>query len=263
MLHVCMFSGGIGSWATAQVVAQAYGPGNVLALFADTKIEDPDLYRFLDEGAAELGVRLLRLVEGRDPWQVFRDERFLGNSRLDPCSKILKRRFLRRWIVSNLQPSDTVIHLGLMADERNRWERSKAYWGEWPVEAPLAEQGIGRDEILDRLSAAGIALPRLYTLGFKHNNCGGFCVKAGQGQFAHLWKMLPARYLQHEQAEQEFRRFLGRDVAIMQDSRGGRKRPLTMQEFRERLMAGATPDESQRCKCACFLSDDPTEGNEA
>ncbi|PUB13732.1 hypothetical protein, partial [Novosphingobium sp. GV079] len=33
---------------------------------------------------------LIWLVEGRDPWEVFRDRRFLGNSGVaDPCSEVL------------------------------------------------------------------------------------------------------------------------------------------------------------------------------
>ncbi|KQM91845.1 MULTISPECIES: hypothetical protein [Sphingomonas] len=44
---------------------------------------------------------LIWLVEGRDPWEVFRDRRYLGNSRIDPCSEMLKRKFFAQWRAEN------------------------------------------------------------------------------------------------------------------------------------------------------------------
>jgi len=39
-------------------------------------------------------------------------------------------------------------------------------------------------------------------MGFSHNNCGGGCVKAGQGQWAMLHRAMPERYAEFE-AKQE------------------------------------------------------------
>ncbi len=50
--HVVMFSGGAGSWAAAKRIAAR----PLTLLFADTLIEDGDLYRFLDDAAADVGV---------------------------------------------------------------------------------------------------------------------------------------------------------------------------------------------------------------
>ena len=89
-------------------------------------------------------------------------------------------------------------------------------------------------------------------MGFEHNNCGGFCVKAGQAQFERLLKMMPERYAYHEAKEQELREYLDKDVAIMRDRSGGKSRPLTMREFRERLEADPTlfdPSEWGSCSC--------------
>ena len=69
--HIVMFSGGLGSFAAAKRVVDKRGPDAVLLLFADTLMEDEDLYRFMQEGAEYLGARLLILKEGRDPWRVF------------------------------------------------------------------------------------------------------------------------------------------------------------------------------------------------
>jgi len=84
-LHVVQFSGGIGSWATAMRVAQRHGTDGLVLLAADTKVEDPDLWRFVADSAAHLGVEPVVVADGRTPWEVFAAHRFLGNSRVAPC----------------------------------------------------------------------------------------------------------------------------------------------------------------------------------
>ena len=67
---------------------------------------------------------------------------------------------------------------------------------------PLAEPPFkNKTRIIEDIRKLGVQEPRLYAAGFAHNNCGGFCVKAGVGQMVHLWKTLPERYLEHEQKE--------------------------------------------------------------
>jgi hypothetical protein len=293
MDRVVMFSGGIGSWAAARRSAAAHGIGRVTLLFADTLIEDDDLYRFLLEAAAGLaGVpcpqalldraastppledmagrrrHLLGLgaeatatfaplewiAEGRDPHQVYRDVRFLGNTRVDPCSAILKRRLMRRWLERHRDPAGTVCVLGFDWSEVHRLERAEGFWAPWAIEAPLTERPLGsKEDSIEELAALGVRPPRLYEEGFAHNNCGGFCCKAGQASFALLLRRHPDRYRWHEEREQEIRRRLGRDVAILRDRRGGRTRPLTMRRFRERLerRPGAF-DRTEWGACSCM-----------
>jgi 3'-phosphoadenosine 5'-phosphosulfate sulfotransferase (PAPS reductase)/FAD synthetase len=59
--HVVMFSGGLLSWAAAKRVVAGNGTGDVVLLFTDTRAEDGDLYRFLAEAAANVGVPLTLL----------------------------------------------------------------------------------------------------------------------------------------------------------------------------------------------------------
>lgn len=54
----------------------------------------------------------------------------------------------------------------------------------WIVKAPLCDPPyINKNEMIKNLRLLGIKPPRLYSMGFAHNNCGGFCVKAGKGHF--------------------------------------------------------------------------------
>ena len=250
--HIPMFSGGVTSWAAARRIADQYGIDDLDLLFADTLIEDEDTYRFLPEAAANIGVPVTRVADGRDVWEVFHDERFLGNSQIDPCSKILKRKLLRRWVEEHCDPADTVIVLGLDWTEGERIQTSRERWAPWTVRFPLAERPYhAKHYWLDQLREAGIEPPRLYRMGFAHANCGGFCVKAGQGHFALLLETMPERYAYHEAKEQEIRDYLHADVAIMKDRSGGETRPLTMREFRERREAGQPCDLFDIGGCGC------------
>ena len=250
--HVVMFSGGIGSWATGKRVAEAHGTKNLILLFADTLIEDEDLYRFLGEAASNIGGELIKVAEGRDPWQVFRDERFIGNSRADPCSKILKRRFLRSWLEENCEPKNTIVYLGIDWSEIHRFESAQEHWVPWECVAPMCDPPYRmKQEMLDDLRADGIAPPRRYDLGFPHNNGGGFFSKAGQAHFKLLLEVMPERFAYHERKEQELAAYLGKDVAILRDRRGGQTRPLTLKALRERVECGGAIDEHDWGGCGC------------
>lgn len=232
--HVVQFSGGIGSWATAQRVVAEHGPQDVVLLFADVRVEDPDLYRFVHQAADQIGVPLTTVADGRTPFAVFRDQRFLGNSRVAPCSEYLKQRPCRRWLETHCDQDRTVLYVGIDASEERRTPAIIRGWAPWTVRFPLCEPPLlTKDDMLDQALAAGVQPPRLYALGFSHNNCGGLCVRGGHRHWAHVLEEFPERYAQAELQEQELRAELG-DVAILRDRTGGRSRPLTLTEFRER-----------------------------
>lgn len=254
-----MFSGGVGSWAAAKRVVERHGTDGLVLLFTDTLMEDGDLYRFLNEAAANVGVPVTRIAEGRTPWEVFHDERFLGNSRVDPCSKILKRQMADRWLAEHCDQSDTVCYVGIDWTESHRFDRlvtRKAEQG-WTYAAPLCEPPyLSRRQVFDWLEREGIRRPRLYDIGFAHNNCGGFCCKAGQGHFAKLLAAMPERYAYHEAKEDEMRAYLGRDVSMLKDTTGGEPRTLTLRALRERIQAQPSQvDMFEIGGCGCFLDE--------
>ena len=252
--HVVMFSGGAGSWAAARRVAERHGPPTLL--FADTMMEDEDLYRFLDEAAADVGGDLVRIADGRTPWDVFRDVRFLGNTRVDPCSRILKREVCDAWLDANCDPASTVVYLGIGWDEAHRFEAARGRFAAkgWRCEAPMCEAPyLTSAQVLDAMRDRVIEPPRLYAMGFPHNNCGGFCVKAGQAHFERLLRELPDRYAYHEAQEGALREHIGKDVAILRDRVGGSVSPLTLRAFRERIERQPTLfDRFEWGGCGCF-----------
>lgn len=252
MKHVVHYSGGTGSWGAGKLVVEEYGTQDVTFLFADTHTEDPDLYRFLKQSAAVLGMSVTYIADGRDIWQVFIDKRYLGNTRIDPCSYYLKRMLLRAWLEENCDPADTVNYIGIDWTEENRLDESVEYWAPWRVDAPLiAPPLLTKDDIAAQLTQANVELPELTRLGFPHNNCGGGCVKAGQGQFKMLLELRPDTYAVWEAGEERVRQHLQKDVAILRDRRGGTTKPLTLRMLRERIQGGGKVDEHDIGGCGC------------
>jgi hypothetical protein len=266
MKHVVMFSGGIGSWATAKIVAEREGTENLFLLFADVKGdaesphigEDEDTYRFIEEAAANVGGNYIYINEGRDIWQVFKDRRFLGNSRQANCSTELKQKPARRWLEENCDPADTIVYVGIDWTETHRLPAIVRNYLPYTAKAPLADPPFkDKQQLMQWAKDEGLQTPRLYDLGFAHNNCGGGCVRAGQGQFKKLLDVMPDRFAVWEQKEREMQEFLGKDVTILSETKEGIKRPLPLIELRRRSEQNPTLiDEIDLGGCGCFFQDE-------
>lgn len=257
MKHIVFYSGGLGSWATANRVIEQHGKENVVLLFTDTTMEDADLYRFLDETGKDFGIEVTWIADGRDVWEVFHDEKFIGNSRIAPCSHILKQQQSRKWLEENYSPDDCILYLGIDWTEAHRTKAPAKNWAPYRVEFPMCQEPyLTKEEVKTELESRGIKAPRLYEMGFSHNNCGGFCVRGGQGHFVNLLKRKPELYHYHEQKEQEMREYLGRDdVSILRRTRNGEKETFTLQQLREEYEAGGQQlDFTDIGGCGCFVS---------
>ncbi|MDH6371783.1 hypothetical protein M2444_003582 [Paenibacillus sp. PastF-3] len=220
MIRIHSFSGGVGSMAAAIRDAEANGTADMILLFTDTLIEDKDLYRFMIESAAYLfglpkPVNLLKLCgaipdvdkdidarrdyltslavnvmeyipqfqwisDGREPWKVFRDRKWIGNSRVAQCSEELKQKLSRRWVKERYKPDEAIIYFGIDWTEMHRIGGIEKGWAPYKCKFPMTENPyLYKSDMLHGLKQYGIPAPRLYNMGFAHNNCGGFCVRGG------------------------------------------------------------------------------------
>jgi hypothetical protein len=256
MKHVVMFSGGVGSWAAAKRVAEKHGTDNLTLFFTDTLIEDADTYRFLREAAANVGGELVEIADGRTPWEVFKKVRFLGNSRVDPCSLHLKRALADKWLVDNHDPANTTVYVGIDWSEVHRFERLAPRKLPWVYEAPLCEPPyLDKNQMHEWAEREGLEKQRLYKLGMPHANCGGGCIKMGHGGFARLYYADPCRFGEWEENEEALRDDLG-DVSILKDRTGGTTTPLTLRKLRERIEGGGKIDMFDIGGCGCFVDED-------
>lgn len=202
---------------------------------------------------------LVWIIEGRTPWEVFRDTRFLGNSRLAKCSHILKQDTAAEYIFANYKPEECTLYLGIDWTEEHRKAAPVRNWAPYTVKFPMCnEPYVDKNDMLRALDEIGIARPRLYEKGFSHNNCGGFCVRAGQGHFANLLAKFPEQFAYHERKETEMRDYLGKDVTILKKVRDKVTHRLTLKELRESIEGpGACDiDYDDIGGCGCFVTDE-------
>lgn len=253
MEHIVFYSGGIGSWAAAKRVAEAHGTDHLTLLFTDTKVEHPDTYRFLRESAANVGGRLVEIADGRTIWEVFADVKFLGNSRVDPCSRVLKRELADRWLAENYSPEEVTCYVGIDWSEEHRFQRMAPRKLPWVFKAPLCDPPyLTRKQMHEWADREGLQKQVLYQLGASHANCGGGCVKMGHGGFVRLLRTLPDVYLEWGANEERLRAQLG-DVSILKDRRGGTVKTLTLRQLRKRETRGEEVDLFDIGGCGCFL----------
>lgn len=254
MKYVVNVSGGLTSFEAWRRTINTHGKENTVAVFADTLIEDEDLYRFLNDTQTYLDAELVVLRDGRTPFQAMHDARCFTIKSTAPCSKQLKTVLINKWIEENYPGAVRVF--GMDWTEINRMERLAKRYDPDPVWFPLNEAPyVAKEDIIAFLESVHIDPPRLYAMGFAHNNCGGGCVKAGQAHWAHLLKTMPERYAMWEKEEEDLRAYLNKDVAILKDRRGGTSKPLTLRVFRERIAAGETRfDPADWGGCGCFLA---------
>ena len=253
MKHIISFSGGMGSFAEAKACVDKFGKENVTLLFADTMMEDEDLYRFLDECVAFLGCELVTLTDGRTPFEIFKDVKFMGNSMVDPCSKLLKREPLNKWFKKNYQPEDAHMHLGIDYSEEHRLVGVQKRMKPYIYRSTLVEDG--RIIHKDFSEQFGIKRPRLYNWKLGHNNCGGFCIKAGLGHYKALFDASPERYAEFETKEADVYESLGAVYPFLKKTEAKVLKRLTLKEYREQylepnLVSSEDSQEFGGCGCA-------------
>lgn len=260
--HVVMFSSGITSYGASTIVIDRNGRENVTLLFADTLAEDVDNYRFNRDAEKQLGVSITVVCDGRTPQQVLRDRRWIGSAKIAPCSHLLKQVPARRWLEANCDPASTVLYVGLDAYEPERVETNRRMWKPWRVEFPLTEPPYyPKNHWLREARRVGLEPPAMYRYGFPHANCGGACIKAGQGQWGHLLNTaLPDRFADRFHSWDEFEKSMQAELdtksAILRDRRGGSTIPLPLTVLRRQVERSQTTaplfDTDDWGGCACF-----------
>lgn len=250
MKSVVSLSGGLASFMCAELERRAGNDFDMI--FCDTKSEDADLYRFLDDQEKYFGKKIIRIVDGRDIWQAQYDAGFQANSQKDPCSRILKREPFKKYMRANYDPETTRLVIGIGADEKHRTEDFQRNHAPFPVVAPMTELNMSNDDIAAVCEENGFRAPELYDYDFPHNNCGGFCVKAGQKQAALLLKHKRETYLWHERKQEAVFELMGCKHPTIRKTVDGVMKYYSLREFREFLEAGGAPELYDEGGCACF-----------
>ena len=254
MKYQISFSGGLGSGISALIAHEESLDFNLI--FADTLIEDEDLYRFNEDIASAVGVDIVHLKDGRTPWDVYREKRWIGNTRTAHCSTELKTKPVMAWLSENAEDEDPLV-LGMDWSEMDRIDRAQKNWAPRPVVSLLNEFNIDRSQYDSILARHGIKKPRLYAMGYSHNNCGGFCCKAGLVQFERLYRTMPERYKWHERKMENVMRAIGGTAKpFLRITIEGELKYLTLQEYRNHLDSGTLELPMFDAEgCGCFTDE--------
>ena len=254
-MNIIFYSSGISSYCAAKRTIAKHGAQNTVLLFADTGIEDEDNYRFLEESAKFLSVPLIKVQNSKDStvFENWRSRRAISNNRMPFCSFDMKHKPSREWLKQNASPTDLFV-VGIAWDEIHRLPAIENGWAPNAIWAPLTEPPyLDKFQMLNEASSDGIRPPRLYQYGFKHSNCGGGCVRAGQAHWRHLLLTLPDVFARWEAEEKQMQEFLGRDdIAILKKTVNGESRPFSLRELREEVENSGQIDLFDWGGCGCF-----------
>lgn len=255
--YIVNVSGGLTSFEALKRAIEKHGKEHVHGIFADTLGESKDTYRFIEDQERYFAIEIDILCDGRTVWEVFEDRRCIKLPRMNnmaPCSQELKRWLIESAVRMEYGAGSYVHVAGLDWSEMHRVDEFKAAHNNAECWFPLLERPyVDKCHIGDFLESVGIQVPALYQQGFSHNNCNAECVKGGQAHWALKLETDPDGYRRSERKELQFIQFLGRKRTILRDSRGGQAKPMTLQEFRERIEAGDTDyDRDDWGGCGCF-----------
>lgn len=256
--HVVNFSGGLCSFWAAHRVVERFGREGVTLLFADTLIEDEELYSFNEACADRLGIVITRISVGMTPWELFRKEGMIGNARFPICSVRLKREPLDEWHRVNCLEMTSTIYIGMDWEEEDRLRIMRETYPTWNIEAPMQWEPVWtKARMIQEAEKISLPIPRLYKLGFPHNNCGGRCVAAGISHFVHLFRVLPEKFIEWENEEQLTQQVMRErgiencEFTILKDRRGGGTKPMSLRQLRERIESGEKMPRFQWGGCGC------------
>jgi 3'-phosphoadenosine 5'-phosphosulfate sulfotransferase (PAPS reductase)/FAD synthetase len=259
--HLVSLSGGMTSAIAAQRVIDRYGLDAVTLWFADTRWEDEDLYRFLSDLERRWGLTIVRRSQEETPLQVAERRKMIPNSLVAACPFELKINPFEAYLRS--VPKPITVHLGIAWWEQHRTAKPKARYESFDgvvVDFPLLWTPLNYRPPEDVIREWGITPPRLYAMGFSHNNCAGRCVKQGIREWVRLLVHFPERFAQMEAWEAAQRAKGGKRAnrTICTDRVGGTRKPLTLAAIRERyqdqrgndLLLLGQPDEAENCLCS-------------
>jgi hypothetical protein len=143
-------------------------------------------------------------------WDVWTRRRMFvsGQTGFAPCTEELKRMTAEM----AQRPGDVIV-LGYTAEEATRFARVRKRNPGETIEAPLIDKGLTKADCFGMLDRAGIALPAMYGLGFRNNNCIG-CPRGGMGYWNNIRRHFPEVFARMAKLEREI------GMAILHDGKG-------------------------------------------
>lgn len=254
---ICSIGGGYSSTVKMpEILLQKHNADEVHFVNCVLPNEHKSTWQLIDSVSRKLGFEVThiafdpdaenkwRYVENRTdtnqlyaPFDIFDLVDFVGNTRIDPCSRMLKRETIKNYIDTVYSPNNCVIAVGIHSDEIERAIEIKRNWTNngYDVVFPLedVEKLDTQQEIDYMLNEYGVDM-EMYRLGFEHNNCHGACVKAGQKQWAMVYLYFPHVFAEWESREQTWiENHEGKAYPFLRKTVNGEQGYMTLKQFRK------------------------------
>lgn len=222
---VCWFSCGAASAYATYLAKQKYG--EVSIVYCKVVEEHPDSLRFLQEYEKFIGQKVEIIGdESKDfsIYKVFESRGFIKGPEGAPCTMILKK-----WQRKKYQRIDDIQVFGYTAEETKRIDSFIDGNNDVNAEFPLADNGINKQDCLNWLVHNGVALPKMYQLGYSNNNCVG-CVKGGMGYWNAIRQDFPDVFEKMAKLERHLGHAINKDkdgpvfLDVLEIDRGNFKR---------------------------------------
>jgi 3'-phosphoadenosine 5'-phosphosulfate sulfotransferase (PAPS reductase)/FAD synthetase len=246
---VCWFSCGAASAVATKLAIEENNRGAKLPIVVVRCVvreEHEDNDRFAADCEKWFGLPIVNLINEKydgSIYEVFRIESYISGVSGAPCTRLLKKEVRIR-----MQQFGDRHVMGYCAEEQDRWDDFLDA-NNIDAVAPLIERGLRHSNCLSMVEAAGIKLPAMYLLGYKHNNCIGCAKSNGQGYWNKIRNDFP---LQFVRMATESRRLGVRMIIAGKDEDGKNKRI-----FLDELQPGTGyyPDEPEiQCGAFCEMA---------
>ena len=217
MRVICWFSGGVTSAIACKISIDLYGLHNCRFIFIDTKNEDADTYRFLEDCENWYGAKIERMSNNKynnidEVWEKFGGMNFAHGA---ICSAELKRNVRIKFEKENEYKYQV---FGFDIDEPKRAKSMAMNYPKSKPIFPLLFEGLSKKDCIERLTEAGIDPPQAYKDGFQNNNClNTGCVQGGIWYWQKIEKDYPDRFNAMAKREHYFTDKKGQPVTLLRD----------------------------------------------
>ena len=203
---VVWFSCGASSAVAAKYAVKKYD--NCEVVYCDTGGEHSSNKQFLKDCEDWIGkdITILKNEKYEDHFDVFEKEKYLYGHAGSRCTLELKKKLRIKY-----QEPDDIHIFGYTLEEQNRANKFENFNPELFVDWILIDKQLNKNDCLGIIWQSGIKLPKLYDMGYDHNNCIG-CIKGGMGYWNKIRKDFPGHFKRMAKIEREIGHSRFRDM---------------------------------------------------
>jgi 3'-phosphoadenosine 5'-phosphosulfate sulfotransferase (PAPS reductase)/FAD synthetase len=211
------WSGGVTSAVACKLAIDLFGKENCRIIFIDTRNEDADTYRFMEDCKIwyDLPIETITSDKHNSIQDVWVRYKALNNATGAVCSSELKRLVREKWEKTNEWKHQV---FGFDLDEAKRAKGMILNHSQTKPIFPLMMFGIFKKDCIKIIKDAGIEIPIVYAYGYLNNNCFKTgCVQGGIGYWQKIKREFPEKFLAMAQMEHKITDLKGKPITMLKD----------------------------------------------